>query len=362
MARPAITRAVHGPVAPTWALLEWMAFDLDTPKSFRALYGGSMPRIADKNADGVAFLFRTEEEAKARERGGGSAFIVGRPLKDSERIFGRTLYLAYLVSNKHVVFGASACVASVNRRDGAPPDVWDIDQNDWYPHPGGDDLVATSAHPHFQSQFHKVSFIQEDKFIGPKEIADYNLGIGDEIFMIGRFYNHQGAAQNKPALRLGTVSMMQEPIWVEEDGRFQDSYAVEMRSKEGFSGSPVALYRKPWTYLAEDLPDDRHMDDYWGLLGVNWGYINDEHGENTWLNGVVPAWKITELLNIPELRAIQTFHEREIQKMPQKRGGVSKSSYVPKPTAEPPQNPTHKADFNRLLGAAVKRPKSSDQT
>ena len=74
-----------------------------------------MPRIADKNVDGVAFLFRTHEEAEKRVRGGGSALLVGRPLAGSEKVFGKRVSLAYLVSNKHVVFSGSACVASVNR-------------------------------------------------------------------------------------------------------------------------------------------------------------------------------------------------------------------------------------------------------
>ncbi len=42
---------------------------------------------------------------------------------------------------------------------------------------------------------------------------------------------------------------------------------------------------------------------FWALLGVNWGYIHDEDGENSWLNGVVPAWKILEVLETAPLLA-----------------------------------------------------------
>ena len=141
--------------------------------------------------------------------------------------------------------------------------------------------------------------------------------------MIGRFYNLQGGRTNRPALRLGSLSMTLEPIWVHDDQKFQESFAVEMRSKEGFSGSPVVLWRKPWTWLAEDLPGDK--TDFWGLLGVNWSYIYDERRENTWLNGVVPAWKISEVLDRPELRAVHAAHEAEIQR--QGGGGAAQSNY-----------------------------------
>ncbi len=51
------------------------------------------------------------------------------------------------------------------------------------------------------------------------------------------------------------------------------------------------------------MPLPKEAEHMWGLLGVNWGYVPDEEGENTWLNGVVPAWKITELLDSPPLKA-----------------------------------------------------------
>jgi hypothetical protein len=83
------------------------------------------------------------------------------------------------------------------------------------------------------------------------------------------------------------------------------------------------MWRKPWTWLAEDLPD--YKLDFWGLLGVNWGYIYDEKRENTWLNGVVPAWKISELLDHPDLKAIHAAHEAAVQQ--HGGGGSAHSNY-----------------------------------
>jgi hypothetical protein len=85
---------------------------------------------------------------------------------------------------------------------------------------------------------------------------------------------------------------------VKESSRNELSYAVEMRSRTGFSGSPVRVYRTDATNISVIHP----VHFLHGLLGINWGYINDpETGENTWLNGVIPAWKIIETLETPAL-------------------------------------------------------------
>lgn len=304
-APPDARRAFNGPLAPLWAVGDRRALAVDLSNR------RGMVRIADRNVDGVAFMFRTRQEAEARSRGGGSAFAVGRPLAGSKEIAGRTLYLAYLISCRHVVYSGSACVASVNRWDGGPPDIWEFEQEDWVAHPDGDDVAAVCAHGYFDSSTHKLSFIPEHQVITPQFITERNVGMGDEVFMIGRFYNHQGKKTNRPALRQGGLSMMLENIWVKEDRRTQESFAVEMRSKEGFSGSPVVVWRTPVTDLSWEgrEPEDNH---FWRLLGVNWGYIFDEAGENTFLNGVVPAWKISELLRTPTLQARHEAAEREL--------------------------------------------------
>ena len=152
----------------------------------------------------------------------------------------------------------------------------------------------------YDSTTHKMSFFKEETFLTKDKVSNYNVGIGDEVFMIGRFINLQGTKTNRPAARFGSLSVMNTMIPIKKDGvtRRQESYAVEMRSRTGFSGSPVMLYRTKTTVLM-DVPEEAKA--FSGLLGANWGYINDELGENTWLNGVVPAWKISELLNTQAL-------------------------------------------------------------
>jgi hypothetical protein len=153
----------------------------------------------------------------------------------------------------------------------------------------------------------RISAISENIFVTEEAVAGFDVGIGDDVFMIGRFLNHQGKTENRPAARFGSISMMPEPIYNSVTKRDQLSYAVEMRSRTGFSGSPVCFYRSPGTSLKELRPEQHSA---WGFLGVNWGYILDEGGENTWLNGVVPAWKLLELFETDPLkRQLQAIDE-----------------------------------------------------
>jgi hypothetical protein len=150
-----------------------------------------------------------------------------------------------------------------------------------------------------------VKFVTTKKLITPEILAAHQVGYGDDIFMIGRFLNLQGT-KNKlaHAVRLGNISSMEQPIWNSVTNNDQESFAVEMRSRTGFSGSPVAVYRSD--QKVPIAPDERRgspTENWWWLLGVNWGFINDkETGENTWLNGVVPAWKSFEALEEPQLK------------------------------------------------------------
>lgn len=347
--------AVAGPVLPKEVLTDSLAW------SGPAIIGGdtireaaSMPRIADKNLDGLAFLFRTEAEARARSNKGGSSFFIGKTIEGSEETERGRCYVPYLVSNRHVVWNAGASFASLNRRDGNPPDVIEIDQLDWHVHPRGDDVAITCMWDRFDIAIHKVTFIPDYWFLTEPFLQEAHVGVGDEVFMIGRFVNHQGAIHNKPAVRFGSISMMVEPLWNSAVSKDQDSFAVEMRSRTGFSGAPVCMYRTVATTLT-DVPQ-AHKD-FHKLLGVNWGYVLDENRENTWLNGVAPAWKITETLEgVPALKKKHEDLSEEFHRRFKKRG-ATQTAAVSDDDLE--SDASHRERFNRLLSAATKSPKSS---
>ena len=70
------------------------------------------------------------------------------------------------------------------------------------------------------------------------------IGPGDDAFMVGRFVSHQGLNKSVPAVRFGNISMDPAPI-KQVNGELADSYCIDMRSRPGYSGSPVFVYRTP---------------------------------------------------------------------------------------------------------------------
>ncbi len=193
----------------------------------------------------------------------------------------------FAVSCRHVVWETACPVMRVNRRDGGEPDVFDLDQNDWIPHPTDDLAIIPVAGAvsvsgvELSSVIHKISYVPCDNFVDEAFLRNHDVSPGEDAYMIGRFLNWQGKEEGQPALRFGNLS--------------------------GFSGSPVFIYGTAFNQLKERF-GGRHI--FFGLLGVNWGYIYerdiDGNGttENTWLNGVVPTWKIRELLEMPKIKSV----------------------------------------------------------
>ena len=322
------------------------------------VYNESMPRIPPNVLDGVAYLFPSVDHANNRTQLGGTGFFVGREIAGSEDTPIGRAYAPYLITNEHVV-SDGASVVSINRRDGNPPDVFDYNENDWTVHPASDDLAAICVFGDFKKAEHKTTFVSESKFLTEAAMQHFDVGVGDEVFMVGRFVNYQGRKINRPAGRFGNISMMLESIWIKKSRRWQEGFAVEMRSRTGFSGSPVAVYRTPATIISDDIPKEKWS--FWALLGVNWGYVLDEDGENTFLNGVVPAWRITELLDTPALKEKQRMVEEDFYSMIGNNGPQLAYATDSKPPTTD-ENPQHKEDFSRLLTSVAKAKQSDDQT
>jgi hypothetical protein len=101
------------------------------------------------------------------------------------------------------------------------------------------------------------------------------------------------------------------------------------------------------------------------LLGVEWGQVPSKeedfgHRIGSAMLCVIPAWKLMEfLMSDPDVVAQREAIEADLKE----RGGYA----LPETAAgsEPPtkaENPRHREDFNRLLDAAVRKPKRDDQT
>jgi hypothetical protein len=259
-----------------------------------------MPRVSETVLRSVAFLYPRPEEAEAHSKVGGTCFLIGHQIIVDE--IPQPAFVPYMVTARHVVWNAACTAIRINRKDGGKPAIIELDCHDWIPHPGGADLAIAPMSECIDQAIHDITYIQTYDFVTKEKIDKHKIGPGDEVFISDRFLNHQGKEDHTAALRSGNISMMLDTIWNKATQRDEESFAVEMRSRTEFSGAPVAAYRTPATILSTDIAS-RY---FFCLLGVNWGYVFDkETGENSWLNGIVPAWKIIETLEVPTLREKQ---------------------------------------------------------
>jgi hypothetical protein len=334
---------------PPLFLPEWTAWSIPSPHE-----GDALPRVNDNVLDAVAFLYRSGDDAEKHVKSGGTCFLIGVPIIIDGKETGH--YAPYMVSNRHVVWSGGCPVIRLNRFDGGPPDIIEAECDQWAVHPDGDDVAIVSVLGALHLGVHKVRQSPLRNLLTQQIAEEYEVGIGDDVVMMGRFVNHQGRVHNEPAVRFGNISAPLRPIWNRAINRDQISYAVEMRSRTGFSGSPVTVYRAAGTALTDvRVPQFNGM-----VLGINWGYINDEDGENTWLNGVVPAWKILETLEAPALKKMQEAATRLFVELSKDEDGAVPAVSLVEDHPPSDANPTHREDFTALLNAAAKTPPQAD--
>lgn len=332
-----------------------------------------LPRISDQFLNSVVYLYPSEAEAEDGKPMGGTGFLVGLPLEG----FGDET-MAAVVTNKHVILDGNT-VVRINKVSG-DTDIRHLDDRSWIYHPDGDDLAVCPIE--LNDDIHQVTVITPDLLLTEKTIQDEDIGPGEDVFVVGRFINHEGKKQNLPSVRFGNIAQMPiEPI-VQEDGHEQDSFLVEARSLGGYSGAPVFVMiagqigktRRKFLNIVPSGP--------W-LLGVNYSYLRskkkifsdetpktrpvNEHwfvDSNTGMMGVVPAWKLAKLLEEPAIMEAKRQAESRMAKVQRDRDSpvvLTGAQTVSAPSTNP-DNPSHKEDFTRLLHEATKAPRSNDQT
>jgi hypothetical protein len=348
-----------------------------------------MPRIADRFIDCAVYIYGSLDDAKSGQRQGGSGFLVMLPM---ESILG--LAHVYVVTNTHVVAGAVDPVVRLNRNDGKP-EFLETRARQWIPHPDGDDI---SVLPFTLEEEHlRHSPIPINIFLTPRLVQDEDVGIGDDTVMVGRFINHEGKQLNTPAVRFGNIAMMPHEKIKSESGLEQESFLVEIRSLPGYSGSAVFIYSPCATNdmsvrrfgfdkestvpnFRARTPEEkeqlntalrvRYESKGPYLLGIDWCHIRRKSTvlnsdgkraipeqfvyENTGMAGVIPAWKLFDLLHCEELLNMRRKAEKEFSEATE---GVALDA------AEEGESSFTKEDFESALKKVSKRiqPSQSDE-
>jgi hypothetical protein len=306
----------------------------------------------------AVYIYPSKESATVGElSSGGSGVSVFVPLKENQDA-GQI----YVVTARHVIEKMRNPVLRINKnKTGGGMDCFETNRSRWVDHPDGDDLAALPIDLDPESL--DLLPVLIEMFVD-ETIRGQWLLPGDEVFMIGRFFSHEGTQRNTPSVRFGNISMLPHEPMRNDRGFDQESFLVEQRSLPGYSGSPVFVYIDP----ANPRPPEwktpvrtRFRPEFNGpwLLGIDWCHLhnfepvlkNDQETRaepkqwvksHTGMAGVIPAWRVLGLLETEVLVKQREKEDADIT-------AQKKVSHISLDSAEPSEKEFTQTDFEAAL-------------
>jgi hypothetical protein len=306
--------------------------------------------------------------------------------------------MGYLVTARHLAYQLKSdpsqtksdpFLVRINKKDGTAENIY-ADQVEWFEHSDTNVDVALVVLHITSSTLYDVTYLHgPDLFLDEDRLVRENVGVANLTYTVGLFRLLTGEKRNLPICHFGAIALMpgdeKVPIrdWTdpEPDPKkrrriFVEAYLVEAQSVAGLSGSPVfvrleenvnfgAALKRPDGSNSELLAIPRAQLRLLGLWQGAWEAPPDEVKAAqsgtvlvpVGMGVVVPCAKIIELLDRKDVK-----EQREKFKQ-QSQPPAAEPQSVPRPKPQATEvNPRHREDFNRLLGAAVKPPKSDGQT
>lgn len=342
-----------------------------------------MPKLARDIGHSVFYLYRLNPKTGKWEGPCGTGFVVARR---SARLGNFNHY--YGVSNWHLTHDQGASIIRINTTDGKSRFL-DYGPEDWEFVKDGDDLSIIDLTDKTR-QGDQVSNFADHGFVDKNFIEQFQVSLGEDVFMLGLFAAHHGGERNTPVARFGNLALLADdaaPI-EQPNGVMRPSHLVDMRSRTGFSGSPVALYRLPDADLSTVVAQPFVLQSgikmrAIALLGVHCGQFPDpvkvyksppkreregdpiHEGDTVYIQSgmtiVVPAWRIIEMLDLEVFEMARRDRENRLEDAARRR---PQPESVPAPTTEASTdaNPNHREGFTSLLHAAAKKPEPKEQT
>ena len=151
--------------------------------------------------------------------------------------------------------------------------------------------------------------------VTPQTLVSNEVGLGDEVFVVGLFRHHHGTLKNIPIVRVGNLAALTEEKVSTKDFGLVDAYLIEARSIGGLSGSPVFMNLGVVRYVGGAVKH-AHGGPIFFLLGLIHGHydvpssavdgVSEDATEteqlsservNTGIAIVVPMEKIVEVMN-----------------------------------------------------------------
>jgi hypothetical protein len=208
-----------------------------------------MPRLNHRFKHMVFFLYGKDPKTGKVVGPLGTGSLIG--LYGEKRPFNRYLHHYYAVTCWHVAVQHGASILRVNTKDGQSRFI-ELEPHEWQFIPGADDLCAADA-TELLAGTDEISFLPPSLMVTKDFIRSEQLEIGEDGFMLGLFAEQPGIEQNMVAARFGNVSLLANdnaPIEQPNEQK-RPSHIFDMRSRPGFSGSPVFVYRTPGRRFAE---------------------------------------------------------------------------------------------------------------
>ena len=340
-----------------------------------------MPRIPPKILDSIFYLYPDAEAAADGKRFGGTGFLVLIP----SEIVPTSGYM-YAVTNWHVACQENSVIRLNTGCSG--PDILELGPEQWSFDPAYDIAVYPMGNS-VRPGFHRISVIDVSMFLTKEGVEQARIGPGEDVFMIGRFIDHDGGPTNMPAARFGNIAINPSPI-EQPNGKVAASYCIDLHSRTGYSGSPVFVFRTPGYDLEEEVEREFANKrilvagvNLLALLGIHYGQFPErwqikpsgrieesvpneplirtgEYVEGlSGMTCVLPAWAIMEVLNIPKLKG-QRERSEEAMRLTRAEGEIISPLPENVAVASEADNPEHKRDFNRLPNAAARKREPKD--
>ena len=216
---------------------------------YRSWVPYGMPRLNPVFKRSVFFLFGIHPKTGKRVGPHGTGVLIGVPPDDSS--VGWYLAHFYAITCQHVAPRGSSIIR-INTNNGKSRFI-KLDPDEWEWIPGHDDLAAIDVTDRIDRDNDSWSVLPSSLLLTRNFIQKNELEIGEDGFMLGLFAEVPGVHRNLIASRFGNVSLLAaDDVLIEQPNNSKrPSHIFDMRSRPGFSGSPVFIYRTPGGDLRE---------------------------------------------------------------------------------------------------------------
>jgi hypothetical protein len=189
----------------------------------------------------------------------------------------------------------------VQMNDGRPAMIVSTVE-EWTPHPDNSNIDAAVFHWIADKSPFEYRSLPAGLLATSEALVRNDVQPGDDLFIVGLFYRDNGQDRIRPIVSTGKISLLRERADTRTPYDSSEAYLIEAGSAGGPGGSPVFLPLESRPTASSESADGPFL--LLGLLHIDW---DESQSSPSSFNGspsvVVPAWRIRELLEHPDLKA-----------------------------------------------------------